>query len=592
MANLVLLILGASLLLWLVLAQQLLARLSSRYFLSEDEITTAYTRYDRNRHRPTNWMVLAAFHFFSVFSLSFFISMMISVMFGLLYSFIYVFLGTLFISLPLNFFGLHLGALEKTESPLRLLSQKRSTQAVLSIYLILFATFSIITFSLILVNLLPKAKGVVIVMGFSIFFLIFEGRTRISESSFSLLGVILLIGTLVCGIFFQQNILGDKFAEYLVLASVLLMILAYTKLSSSTQRVSFLLLASAIIAFFLILANQAITVHPINKLQELAKLLDRQNIDETFVFENLEDWIFLFLPVVMIPSVSSGFLAILSWQSTAKQIRIDSDIPRVSYLSTFLLVAAQFLVLAFAFSVRNSIPTSGNFSLFDNFLPAIFQTEYETLIYIAIIYMTFLIVVPAFRLADASINTLSTNRVVKGILYLLIGGGVFLVFSQYLNEDIFLFFVLFGSASAGVTAIYMSLASSYFKSEGWGIRLLTLIALLLFVSSIAGFLLVSFNMVPSELPRALNMQFVTSRFLLFILAVIAGILELILIIRIQTRRGEGKIKYEAIPGKEDQYDRPSVPPPRTDATGIEEQKNAEIEKQKRTKKRKAKKKKE
>lgn len=600
MSYLVLLIFGASLVVWLILAQQLITRLSTRYFISEDEITTAYARYDLNRHRPTNWMVLALFHFFSVFSLSFFISMMISVMFGLLYSFIYVFLGTLFISLPLNFFGLHLGALEKTESPLRLLSQRKSMQAVLSVYLILFAIFSIITFSLILVNLLPMAKSVVIVMGFSIFFLIFEGRTRISESSFSLLGVILLIGSLVCGIFFQQNILGNNFAEYLVLAIVLLMIIAYTKLSSTTQRISFLLLSCITIAFFIVLTDKALTGFLINStqnpiqidsIQDLIYLIHPQMIDESSAFKDL-DWILWLLPVVLIPSVGSGFLAILSWQSTAKQIRFDSDIPRVSYLSTFLLVAAQFIVLAFAFSVRNTIQASESFSLFENFLPAVFKIEYETLIYIALIYMTFLVVTPAFRLADASINTLSTNRVVKGILYLLIGGGAFLVFSQYINEDIFLFFVLFGSASVGVTAIYMSLASSYFKSEGWGIRLLTLIALLLFVSSIAGFLLVSFNVVPSELPRALNMQFVTSRFLLFILAAIAGIIEFILIIRIQTRRGEGIIKYEAIPRKEDQHDRPSVPLPRTDTTVIEEQKNAEIEKQKRTKKRNTKKKKE
>ncbi len=85
-------------------------------------------------------------------------------------------------------------------------------------------------------------------------------------------------------------------------------------------------------------------------------------------------------------------------------------------------------------------------------------------------------------------------------------------------------------------------------------------------------------MIPSELPHALNMQFITSRFLLFILVVVAGILELILIIRIQTRSREGIIKYEVIPGKEDQHDRPSVPLPRTDATVIEEQKNAEIDK--------------
>ncbi|MFQ6123261.1 MAG: carbon starvation CstA family protein [Candidatus Heimdallarchaeota archaeon] len=536
MTNLVLYILGASLLLWLFLAQQLLTRLNTHYFLSENEITTAYSKYDRYRHRPTNWIVLAFFHFFSVFSLSFFVSMMISVMYGLVISAIYVFLGTLFISFPLNFFGLHLGAIEKTESPLRLLSQKKSTQAVLLVYLILFATFSIITFSLLLVNFLPYEKEIIFVMGFSIFFLFFEGWTRFSESSFSLLGVILLIGALMCGIFFQQNILGDRFAEYLVLASVLLMVLAYTKLSSSTQRISFLLLASTTIAFFLILANQAITVHPINKLNELTKLLDRQNLNEIFVFANLDDRVFLFLPVIMIPSVSSGFLAILSWQSTAKQIRFDSDIPHVSYLSTFLLVTAQYLVLAFAFSVRNSIPIGGSFSLLDDFLPAIFHTEYETLIYIAITYMTFLIIVPTFQLADASINSLSPNRVLKGIFYLFIGGGVFLVSSQYENKDIFLFFVLFGSASVGVTAIYMSLARSYFKSEGWGIQLLTLIALLLFISSIAGFLLVGFNMVPSEFPHALNMQFVTSRFLLFLLAIIASILEFILIIRILTRK--------------------------------------------------------
>ncbi|MFX0204547.1 MAG: hypothetical protein ACFFDT_01065 [Candidatus Hodarchaeota archaeon] len=587
MSYLVLLIFGASLVVWLVLAQQLIARLSTRYFISEDEITTAYARYDRNRHRPTNWMVLALFHFFSVFSLSFFVSMMISVMFGLLYSFIYVFLGTLLISLPLNFFGLHLGALEKTGSPLRLLSQRKSMQAVLSVYLILFAIFSIITFSLILVNLIPMAKIVVIVMGFSIIFLIFEGRTRISESSFSLLGVILLIGTLVCGIFFQQNILGDNFAEYIILATILLMIFAYTKLSSTTQRISFLLLSCITIAFFIVLTDKALmgflintTQEPIqiDTIQELINLIPPRMIDETSAFQDLY-WIFWLLPVVLIPSVGSGFLAILSWQSTAKQIRFDSDIPRVSYLSTFLLVATQFLVLAFAFSVRNTIQASESFSLFENFLPAVFKIEYETLIYIAMIYMTFLVITPAFRLADASVNTLSTNRVIKGILYLLIGGGAFLIFSQYINEEIFLFIVLFGSASAGVTAIYMSLASSYFKSEGWGIRLLTLIVLLLFFSSISGILLVSFNVVPSELPSALNLQFVTSRFLLFILAVIAGILELILIIRIQTKRWEGKIKYEEIPGKEDNNDHPSVSPSRTDITVVEEQNYAEIEKQ-------------
>lgn len=581
------LIIGASLLLWLVLAQQLLTRLSTRYFISEDEITTAYTRYDRNRHRPTNWMVLAIFHFFSVFSLSFFVSMLISVMFGLLYSFIYVILGTLLISLPLNFFGLHLGALEKTESPLRLLSQRKSMQAVLSIYLILFAIFSIITFSLILVNLLPMANIVVIVIGFSIFFLIFEGRTRISESSFSLLGVILLIGTLLCGIFFQQNILGDKFAEYLVPATVLLMVLAYTKLSSTTQRISFLILSCTIIAFFVILTGQVLSVEI--DMQQLANLLRPQNINETGAFKDLDYRILLVLPVVLIPSVASGFLAILSWQSTAKQIRFDSDISRISYLSTFLFVATQLLVLAFAFSVRNKLQASGIFSLFENLLPS--ETQFETLIYIAVLYMSFLVFTPAFRLADASLKTFSANKVVKGILYLIIGGGAFLIFSQSISEDVFLFFVLFGSASVGVSAIYMSLAGSYFKSEEWGGRLLTLIALLLFISSIAGFLLVSLNVIPSEFPRTLSLQLVTSRFLLFISIVIAILLEIILVIRIQTRRKEEpRPIYEAIPTKEDHLDRPSVPPPKTDVTMIEEKMNAETKKQKRTKNRKTKKK--
>ena len=114
---------GLSLLLWLFLARKLLERLSTRYFLSEDEITTAFSRYDRDRHRPTYWVVLAIFQFFSLISLSLFVSMVIGSMFGLGISFAYVFLGNLFISLPMCFFGLYLGALEKTESPLQLLWQ-------------------------------------------------------------------------------------------------------------------------------------------------------------------------------------------------------------------------------------------------------------------------------------------------------------------------------------------------------------------------------------------------------------------------------------------------------------------------------------
>jgi len=203
--------------------------------------------------------------------------------------------------------------------------------------------------------------------------------------------------------------------------------------------------------------------------------------------------------------------------------------------------------------MRNIIQANWNFSLFEQFLPIVLETEYETirrLIYIAVIYMAFLVVAPAFRLVEASLKTFSTNRVVKGILYLIIGGGAFLVFSQFMliggedflilyqsiSKDVFLFFVLFGSASAGVSAIYMSLASSYFKSEEWGGRLLTLIVLLLFVSSIAGFLLISLNVIPSEFPQTLSFQLVTSRFILFILTVIAGFLEFILVIRILTRR--------------------------------------------------------
>ncbi len=635
MANLILLILGVSLLFWLILAQQLLTRLNTRYFISEDEITTAYTRYDRNRHRPTNWMVLAFFHFLSVVSLSFFISMMVTVMFGLFISFIYVFFGTLVISLPLCFFGLHLGALEKTESPLRLFSPKKSTQSVLSIYLILFSAFSIITFSLILVNLLPAAEVVVktaeigiskdealrigqkhiveVIMGISILFLILEGWTRISESSFSLLGIVLLIGALVCGIFFHQNTLGANLAiytQYLVLASILLVIVAYTKLSSNTQRVAFLLLSCSVIAFIVILAIQAFIIidNPIDESQELVYLLSWEKIYEIRVFENWDYWILLFLPVVLIPSVSSGFLSIISWQSTAKQIRFDSDISRVSYLSTFLLVSVHLIALAFTFSMRNIIQTNGDLSLFQKFLPMVLETEFDTirsLIYIAVIYMAFLVVAPAFRLVEASLKTFSTNRVVKGILYLLIGGGIFLVLSQYLlieekdflifyqsiSKDVFLFFVLFGSASAGVSAIYMSLASSYFKSEEWRGRLLTLIVLLLFVSSITGFLLISLNVIPSEFSHTMSFQLVTSRFLLFILAVIACLLEIILVIRILTRRWQDpRPIYEATQAKEDHFDRSPVHPPETGVTEIEEQNNAKIEEQKRTKKRKTKKK--
>ena len=173
---------------------------------------------------------------------------------------------------------------------------------------------------------------------------------------------------------------------------------------------------------------------------------------------------------------------------------------------------------------------------------------------------------------------LSPSRVTKGILYLLIGGGTFLFFPQFTEDYVFVFLILFGSASAGVSAIYMSLGGSYLKSEEQGSRLLTLIVVLLFVSSIAGFLLVSYNILLTEPILGLGLQLMTPNVLILILAVIAVLFEIIIVITIQTK-GLGELipPDEAIPVEKDQNDLPPVPSPREDVTEGEEKEDAEKE---------------
>ena len=241
--------------------------------------------------------------------------------------------------------------------------------------------------------------------------------------------------------------------------------------------------------------------------------------------------------MVMIPSVASGFLAIFSWQSTSKQIENDSDISRISYLSMFLLLAVQLLVLAFAFSIRKTTNTLVPHLLIEDFITVVFGTQQNVLrfVYIVILYMALLIVAPAFRLADVALESLTTNRIAKWSLFLGICSGVFLFLPQF-SENALHLLILFGSASMGVSAIYMTLIRLYLKSEELETRLLSLIVLVLSFASITGFMLVIVeNLI--GLTKLIDL----GQILTLLLAIIAVSIEFILLIIIHLKGVEAPI---------------------------------------------------